>query len=41
MPLDIARVRAAFPALDHGVAHFDGPGGSQVPRRWPRRSPAR
>ncbi len=30
-PLDVARVRAAFPALDHGVAHFDGPGGSQVP----------
>jgi len=32
MTLDIARVRAAFPALDHGIAHFDGPGGSQVPR---------
>ena len=32
MPLDIARIRAAFPALDHGIAHFDGPGGSQVPR---------
>jgi cysteine desulfurase family protein (TIGR01976 family) len=30
--LDVARVRAAFPALDLGVAHFDGPGGSQVPR---------
>jgi cysteine desulfurase family protein (TIGR01976 family) len=30
-PLDVLRVRAAFPALDHGVAHFDGPGGSQVP----------
>ena len=30
--LDVTRVRAAFPALDHGVAHFDGPGGSQVPR---------
>ena len=29
--LDVLRVRAAFPALDHGVAHFDGPGGSQVP----------
>jgi cysteine desulfurase family protein (TIGR01976 family) len=29
--LDVIRVRAAFPALDHGVAHFDGPGGSQVP----------
>jgi len=32
MSLDVARVRAAFPALDHGVAHFDGPGGAQVPR---------
>ncbi|MBD8870355.1 cysteine desulfurase-like protein [Nocardioides donggukensis] len=29
--LDVARVRAAFPALDLGAAHFDGPGGSQVP----------
>ena len=29
--LDVASVRAAFPALAHGVAHFDGPGGSQVP----------
>ncbi|MFC4031656.1 cysteine desulfurase-like protein [Streptomyces polygonati] len=31
MPLDIAQVRSAFPALAEGVAHFDGPGGSQVP----------
>jgi cysteine desulfurase family protein (TIGR01976 family) len=31
MDLDVARVRRAFPALSHGVAHFDGPGGSQVP----------
>ena len=31
MELDVARVRAAFPALSEGVAHFDGPGGSQVP----------
>jgi len=31
MDLDVARVRQAFPALTHGVAHFDGPGGSQVP----------
>jgi cysteine desulfurase family protein (TIGR01976 family) len=31
MTLDVARVREAFPALAHGVAHFDGPGGSQVP----------
>jgi cysteine desulfurase family protein (TIGR01976 family) len=26
-----AAVRAHFPALDRGVAYFDGPGGSQVP----------
>ncbi len=32
MTLDVDRVRAAFPAMDLGVAHFDGPGGSQVPR---------
>jgi len=31
--LDIARVRADFPALRHGTAHFDGPGGSQVPQQ--------
>lgn len=30
---DVARVRAAFPALVDGVAYFDGPGGSQVPGR--------
>ncbi|WP_110180689.1 cysteine desulfurase-like protein [Nocardioides solisilvae] len=30
---DVARVRADFPALASGVAHFDGPGGSQVPRQ--------
>jgi cysteine desulfurase family protein (TIGR01976 family) len=29
--LDPARIRAEFPALDLGVAYFDGPGGSQVP----------
>ena len=28
---DVDRVRAAFPALAQGVAHFDGPGGSQTP----------
>ncbi|MBB6626954.1 cysteine desulfurase-like protein [Nocardioides sp. KIGAM211] len=28
---DVSAVRAQFPALRHGVAHFDGPGGSQVP----------
>ncbi len=32
MALDVERVRQSFPALAHGVAHFDGPGGSQVPR---------
>jgi len=29
--MDLASVRAHFPALDLGTAHFDGPGGSQVP----------
>jgi selenocysteine lyase/cysteine desulfurase len=32
MTLDVAAVRAAFPALALGVAHFDGPGGSQTPQ---------
>jgi cysteine desulfurase family protein (TIGR01976 family) len=31
MDFDLARVRAAFPSLALGAAHFDGPGGSQVP----------
>jgi cysteine desulfurase family protein (TIGR01976 family) len=31
MSFDVARVRAQFPALSLGIAHFDGPGGSQVP----------
>ncbi len=31
MPLDVAAVRSHFPALASGVAHFDGPGGSQTP----------
>lgn len=31
MSLDVDRVRSHFPALRQGVAHFDGPGGSQVP----------
>lgn len=31
MPLDVGRVRSAFPSLALGAAHFDGPGGSQVP----------
>src|ERR1700712_3137833 len=29
--LDVAALRRHFPALAGGVAHFDGPGGSQVP----------
>ncbi|UQU62731.1 cysteine desulfurase-like protein [Couchioplanes caeruleus] len=29
--LDVARIRAHFPALAQGAAHFDGPGGSQTP----------
>ena len=32
MDLDVDDVRSAFPALSDGVAYFDGPGGSQVPR---------
>ena len=31
MSYDVAAVRAQFPALRAGTAHFDGPGGSQVP----------
>jgi cysteine desulfurase family protein (TIGR01976 family) len=31
MTYDIAAVRAQFPALRSGTAHFDGPGGTQVP----------
>ena len=31
MPYDVAAVRDRFPALKAGFAHFDGPGGSQVP----------
>jgi cysteine desulfurase family protein (TIGR01976 family) len=30
---DLDAVRGCFPALETGVAYFDGPGGSQVPRR--------
>jgi cysteine desulfurase family protein (TIGR01976 family) len=29
---DEAAFRAGFPALDSGLAHFDGPGGTQTPR---------
>ncbi|MEW2352325.1 cysteine desulfurase-like protein [Spirillospora sp. NPDC029432] len=32
MAYDAAAVRALFPALDAGGAHFDGPGGTQTPR---------
>ena len=32
MPYDAAAVRAQFPALASGVAHFDSPGGTQTPR---------
>lgn len=28
---DVAGLRARFPALSEGAAHFDGPGGTQVP----------
>ncbi len=31
MTFDVAAVRAQFPALAAGAAHFDGPGGSQTP----------
>jgi cysteine desulfurase family protein (TIGR01976 family) len=33
MGFDVAAVRTHFPALSTGVAYFDGPGGSQVPRQ--------
>lgn len=31
MTYDVTAVRALFPALAEGAAHFDGPGGSQTP----------
>ncbi|MEU6646381.1 cysteine desulfurase-like protein [Saccharomonospora sp. NPDC046836] len=31
MAYDVAEIRKHFPALAEGAAHFDGPGGSQVP----------
>jgi cysteine desulfurase family protein (TIGR01976 family) len=31
MAFDVQSVRAQFPALREGAAHFDGPGGSQTP----------
>ena len=33
MAYDVNRIRADFPALNAGLAFFDGPGGSQVPSR--------
>ncbi|MCU1691698.1 MAG: hypothetical protein JWM64_789 [Frankiales bacterium] len=30
-PFDVDAARAQFPALAEGLAHFDGPGGTQVP----------
>lgn len=32
-PLEIARIRADFPALASGFAFFDGPGGTQTPKQ--------
>ncbi|MEV6304887.1 cysteine desulfurase-like protein [Actinoplanes sp. NPDC051861] len=32
MAIDVTALRADFPALDHGLAFFDGPGGTQTPR---------
>src|SRR5215216_3326194 len=31
MSLDVAALRASFPSLASGIAHFDGPGGTQTP----------
>ncbi|MCQ9182558.1 cysteine desulfurase-like protein [Streptomyces sp. IBSBF 2953] len=32
MAIDLTALRADFPSLDHGLAFFDGPGGTQTPR---------
>ncbi len=32
MPYDVAELRSHFPGLASGIAHFDGPGGTQAPR---------
>jgi cysteine desulfurase family protein (TIGR01976 family) len=32
MAYDVNRIRKEFPALESGIAFFDGPGGSQVPK---------
>ena len=31
MTMDVSALRAAFPSLSSGIAHFDGPGGTQTP----------
>ena len=31
MAYDVDRLRAHVPALREGAAHFDGPGGTQIP----------
>lgn len=31
--LDVDRIRSWFPSLRSGIAHFDGPGGTQTPRQ--------
>jgi cysteine desulfurase family protein (TIGR01976 family) len=36
MNYNVAAVRAHFPALEEGAAHFDGPGGSQSPAQVAR-----
>lgn len=32
MTFDVAELREHFPSLQSGIAHFDGPGGTQTPR---------
>lgn len=32
MVYDVSAIRTQFPALNEGMAHFDGPGGSQTPQ---------
>ncbi|MEO8261387.1 MAG: cysteine desulfurase-like protein [Pseudolysinimonas sp.] len=32
MSFDVASLRSEFPSLESGIAHFDGPGGTQTPR---------
>lgn len=32
MTFDVAAIRSRFPSLESGIAHFDGPGGTQTPR---------